>query len=133
METRKMFNIVLGAIAGISLLVGGIGIMNIMLANVTERVREIGIRRAIGAKKSHIVTQFLIETLVLSTLGGLIGILCGIFLPWLITKLTAMPTLVTSFSVILAFSISALIGIVFGLYPAYRAASLDPIKALRHD
>lgn len=128
-----MFNIVLGAIAGISLLVGGIGIMNIMLANVTERIREIGIRRAIGAKKTHIIGQFLIETLVLSVLGGLIGIACGIFLPWVITKLTDMPTVVTLTSISLAFGISVFIGIIFGLYPAYRAAGLDPIKALRHD
>lgn len=133
METRRMFNIVLGAIAGISLLVGGIGIMNIMLANVTERVREIGIRRAIGAKKIHIVGQFLIETVVLSVLGGLIGILCGISLPAIITYFTEMPTLITSGSIILAFGISASIGILFGLYPAYRAASLDPIKALRNE
>lgn len=133
METRRMFNIVLGAIAGISLLVGGIGIMNIMLANVTERIREIGIRRAIGAKKVHIVGQFLIETLVLSFLGGLIGIACGVLLPWAITKITEMPTLVTSGSIMLAFGISACIGVAFGLYPAYKAASLDPIKALRHD
>lgn len=133
METKRMFNIVLGAIAGISLLVGGIGIMNIMLANVTERIREIGIRRAIGAKKVHIVGQFLIETLVLSFLGGIIGIACGVILPWAITKITEMPTLVTTGSIALAFGISACIGITFGLYPAYKAASLDPIKALRHD
>ena len=133
METKRMFNIVLGAIAGISLLVGGIGIMNIMLANVTERIREIGIRRAIGAKKAHIVGQFLIETLVLSFLGGLIGVACGILLPWAITKITDMPTLVTTGSIALAFGISACIGITFGLYPAYKAASLDPITALRHD
>ena len=133
METKRMFNIVLGAIAGISLLVGGIGIMNIMLANVTERIREIGIRRAIGAKKVHIVGQFLIETLVLSFFGGLIGIACGVLLPWAITQITEMPTLVTSGSIMLAFGISACIGITFGLYPAYKAASLDPIKALRHD
>ena len=133
METKRMFNIVLGAIAGISLLVGGIGIMNIMLANVTERIREIGIRRAIGAKKVHIVGQFLIETLVLSFLGGIIGIACGVALPWVITQITEMPTLVTTGSIALAFGISACIGITFGLYPAYKAASLDPIKALRHD
>ena len=133
METRRMFNIVLGAIAGISLLVGGIGIMNIMLANVTERIREIGIRRAIGAKKIHIVGQFLIETVVLSVLGGLIGIVCGISLPSLITYFTQMPTFITSGSILLAFGISASIGILFGLYPAYRAASLDPIKALRNE
>lgn len=133
METKRMFNIVLGAIAGISLLVGGIGIMNIMLANVTERIREIGIRRAIGAKKVHIVGQFLIETLVLSFLGGIIGVACGVFLPWAITKATDMPTMVTTGSIALAFGISACIGITFGLYPAYKAASLDPITALRHD
>ena len=104
-----------------------------MLANVTERVREIGIRRAIGAKKAHIVGQFLIETVVLSVLGGLIGILCGISLPAIITYFTDMPTMITTGSILLAFGISASIGILFGLYPAYRAASLDPIKALRNE
>jgi putative ABC transport system permease protein len=131
--TKKTFNIVLGSIAGISLLVGGIGIMNIMLASVTERTREIGIRRAIGAKRSQIIMQFLIETVVLSGLGGIVGILVGISIPWAITKLTDMPTIVPMYSIVLSLGISMTIGIVFGLYPAMRAANLDPIEALRHE
>ncbi len=131
--TKRTFNIVLGSIAGISLLVGGIGIMNIMLASVTERTREIGIRRAIGAKRKQIITQFLIETMVLSTTGGLIGIAIGLLIPWLITLAAGMPTLVTPLSLILSLGISMAVGIIFGLYPAVRAASLDPIEALRHE
>lgn len=130
---KRTFNIVLGSIAAISLLVGGIGIMNIMLASVTERTREIGIRRAIGAKRRQIISQFLIETVVLSTVGGLIGIGVGLFIPWLITKFAGMPTVVTGKSVILSVGISITIGIVFGLYPAIRAANVDPIVALRHE
>ena len=130
--TKRTFNIVLGSIAGISLLVGGIGIMNIMLASVTERTREIGIRRAIGAKRRQIVFQFLIETVVLSTTGGLIGIGIGLFIPWMITLIAGMPTVVTPVSLILSLGISLAVGIVFGLYPAVRAAALDPIEALRH-
>jgi putative ABC transport system permease protein len=132
-RTKKTFNIVLGAIAGISLLVGGIGIMNIMLASVTERTKEIGIRRAIGARKSRIMVQFLINTCVLSIGGGLVGLLLGVAIPMLITMTTDMPTVVEPYSLFLAFGISAGIGIVFGLYPAMRAASLDPIEALRHN
>ena len=131
--SKKMFSIVLGSIAGISLLVGGIGIMNIMLASVTERTREIGIRRAIGAKRRQIVMQFLVETVVLSGLGGLIGIVVGITIPWAITELTDMPTIVPLYSIVLSLIISMTIGIVFGLYPAIRAANLDPIEALRHE
>ena len=131
--TKRTFNIVLGSIAGISLLVGGIGIMNIMLASVTERTREIGIRRAIGAKRRQIVIQFLIETVVLSTFGGLIGIGIGLLIPWVITLVAKMPTIVTPMSLILSVGISLTIGIVFGLYPAIRAANLDPIIALRHE
>lgn len=131
--TKRTYNIVLGSIAAISLLVGGIGIMNIMLASVTERTREIGVRRAIGAKRKEIVLQFLIETVVLSMVGGLIGIGIGISIPWLVTVLTGMPTVVTGTSLILSAGISIVIGIVFGLYPAVRAANLDPIAALRHE
>lgn len=131
--TKRTFNIVLGSIAAISLLVGGIGIMNIMLASVTERTREIGIRRAIGAKRRQIISQFLIETVVLSTLGGLIGIGLGLFIPWLITKFAGMPTVVTGKSVVLSVGISITVGIIFGLYPAVRAANVDPIIALRHE
>ena len=131
--TKRRFNVVLGSIAAISLLVGGIGIMNIMLASVTERTQEIGIRRAIGARRSHIVLQFLVETCVLSIGGGLIGLLLGSVIPLLITLLADMPTSIRPYSLILAFSISAGIGIVFGLYPARRAARLDPVEALRRD
>jgi putative ABC transport system permease protein len=131
--TKRTFNIVLGSIAGISLVVGGIGIMNIMLASVTERTREIGIRRAIGAKRSQIVGQFLVETVVLSTAGGLAGIALGLLIPWLITRLAHMPTVITPMSLVLSVGISMAVGIVFGLYPAARAARLDPIEALRHE
>jgi putative ABC transport system permease protein len=132
-ETKRTFNIVLGSIAGISLLVGGIGIMNIMLASVTERTREIGVRRAIGAKRRQIIGQFLVETLVLSVLGGLLGIGLGVAVPWLIEYLAGMPTHVTPWSVGLAVGISGAVGVVFGLYPAIRAANVDPIVALRHE
>jgi putative ABC transport system permease protein len=132
-ETKRIFNIVLGSIAGISLLVGGIGIMNVMLATVTERTREIGIRRALGAKRRHIVAQFLVETVVLSVGGGLLGIALGLFIPWLVEWWADMPTVVTPMAPILAFGISAGIGVVFGLYPAWRAATMDPVEALRHE
>jgi putative ABC transport system permease protein len=131
--TKRRFNIVLGSIAGISLLVGGIGIMNIMLASVTERTREIGVRRAIGAKKRQIIRQFLIETVVLSMIGGLIGMAIGLIIPWSITAFAGMPTIVTPESLALALGISMGVGVVFGLYPAVRAANLDPIVALRHE
>ena len=131
--TKRTFNIVLGSIAGISLLVGGIGIMNIMLASVTERTREIGVRRAVGAHRKQIILQFLIETVVLSTSGGFIGIAIGISIPWLVTKFSGMPTVVTTYSLVLSVGISMAIGIVFGIYPAFRAANLDPIEALRHE
>jgi putative ABC transport system permease protein len=131
--TKRTFNIVLGSIACISLLVGGIGIMNIMLASVTERTREIGIRRAIGAKKKQIITQFLIETIVLSTIGGIVGIGLGVLIPSLITYFAGMPTVITPWGIMLPLFISAGIGIIFGLYPAARAAEVDPIVALRHE
>ncbi len=131
--TKRTFNIVLGSIAGISLLVGGIGIMNIMLASVTERTREIGIRRAIGAKRRQIVYQFLIETVVLSMFGGLIGLGVGTLIPFLITYFSGMVTVVTMNSILLPLFISMGIGILFGLYPAVNAARVDPIIALRHE
>lgn len=131
--TKRTFSIVLGAIAGISLLVGGIGIMNIMLASVTERTREIGIRRAIGARRSQIVVQFLIEALVLSAFGGTIGLALGLFIPFIVTCLAGMPTVVTAWSLILAFGISVGVGVGFGIYPAIRASRLDPIVALRYE
>jgi putative ABC transport system permease protein len=132
-ETKRIFSIVLGSIAGISLLVGGIGIMNVMLATVTERTREIGIRRALGAKRRHIVTQFLVETIVLSVGGGILGILLGLSIPQVVEHFANMPTVVTPAAPLLAFAISAGIGVVFGLYPAWRAAHMDPVEALRHE
>ncbi|MBI5724227.1 MAG: ABC transporter permease [Planctomycetes bacterium] len=131
--TKRTFNIVLGSIAGIGLLVGGIGIMNIMLATVTERTREIGIRRAIGAKRRQIVGQFLIETVVLSSVGGLLGALLGPALAWGVETSFGMATVVTPWSIILSLGISVGVGIIFGIYPAIRAANLDPIEALRHE
>jgi len=107
--------------------------MNIMLASVTERTREIGIRWAIGAKRRQIVGQFLIETVVLSTAGGLIGIGIGLLVPWLITRFAGMPTVVKPGSLVLSLGISMTVGILFGIYPAFRAAELDPIEALRHE
>ena len=131
--TKRTFNIVLGSIAGISLLVGGIGIMNIMLASVTERTREIGIRRAIGAKRRQIIVQFLVETVVLSCAGGIIGTFVGVMTPRVITRLSGVPTVVPLYSIVLSLGISLTIGIIFGMYPAARAANLDPIEALRHE
>ena len=132
-ETKRIFNIVLGSIASISLLVGGIGIMNVMLATVTERTREIGIRRALGAKRRHIVTQFLVETVVLSVGGGILGVALGLLIPSLVENFADMRTIVTPSAPLLAFAISAGIGVVFGLYPAWRAAMMDPVEALRHE
>ncbi len=132
-ESKRMFNIVLAVIASISLLVGGIGIMNVMLATVTERTREIGIRRALGAKKKHIVQQFLVESGVLSALGGIVGVTIGIILPFLITLWFEQDTIILPQHVMLAFGISAAVGVVFGLYPAWRAANMDPVEALRHE
>ena len=132
-DTKRRFNIVLGSIAGISLLVGGIGIRNIMLASVTERTREIGIRRAIGAKRWQIITQFLIETVVLSTTGGIIGLGIGVLIPSLITLFSGMATVLTLKGVLLPLLISMSIGILFGIYPAMHAAKVDPIIALRHE
>jgi len=132
-QTKRRFNIVLGSIAAISLLVGGIGIMNIMLATVTERTREIGVRRALGAKRRDITMQFLVETVVLSVGGGLIGVTIGFVAPSIVTHFTHMMTIITLWSVLVAFGISGAVGIIFGLYPASAAAKLDPIEALRHE
>lgn len=152
-QARKQaltWTIVFGFIAGISLLVGGIGIMNIMLATVTERTREIGIRRAIGATRKHILWQFLVETSVLSTVGGMIGVGLGvsgsIFVEWAVPRLphlpylggffnvdATLPTQVTTWSILLSFAVAVVTGLVFGIYPARRAAAQDPIVALRHD
>jgi putative ABC transport system permease protein len=131
--SKRRSSIVLGSIAAISLLVGGIGIMNIMLASVTERTREIGIRRAIGAKRRQIIYQFLIETVVLSTTGGLVGLGIGALIPTLITHFSGMTTILTWKGIFLPLLISMSVGILFGLYPATHAAQVDPIVALRHE
>ncbi|MHC4336355.1 MAG: ABC transporter permease [Planctomycetota bacterium] len=132
-RTKRIFSIVLGSIAAISLLVGGIGIMNIMLATISERTREIGIRRALGARKQDIIIQFLSETLLLTFLGGILGIILGSAIPFWVTRFSNMPTIITSSSLVLAFGISAAVGIIFGLYPASHAANMDPIESLRHE
>lgn len=132
-RTKFIFNAVLGSIAAISLVVGGIGIMNIMLATISERTREIGVRRALGATKQDIITQFLSETMLLTLTGGLLGICLGCVIPVLVTRSGKMPTVITGESLVLAFGISVMTGILFGLYPAYRAASMDPIEPLRHE
>jgi putative ABC transport system permease protein len=131
--TKRIFNLVLGSIASISLLVGGIGIMNIMLATITERTREIGIRRALGAKRRDIVLQFLIETAVLSGTGGLIGVALGIATPPVVSSLSGMPVVIQPWSPVLAFLIALTIGVAFGVYPARRAAMMDPVEALRSE
>jgi len=125
--------ILLSAIAGISLIVGGIGIMNMMMTTVTERTREIGLRKAIGAKRSDISLQFLTEAVMLTFIGGVVGIILGSGLAYGITFFTALPTKISLFSIILAFSVSALIGIGFGYWPAQKAAKLNPIEALRYE
>jgi len=132
-KLRRTFTLTMGAIAGVSLLVGGIGIMNIMLATITERTREIGIRRALGAKKRHIMVQFLSETVLLSGMGGLIGMGLGVVAPPLVTAFTHQRTIVTLWSVVIAFCLSVMVGVISGLYPAYRAANMNPIEALRHE
>jgi len=132
-RTKQIFNIVLGSIAAISLLVGGIGIMNIMLASVTERTREIGIRRALGARRKDIVTQFLVETVLLAGAGGILGVVLGVTIPFVVSHTAGMKTIITLWSPAVAFGISALVGVVFGIYPAVRAAKMDPVEALRHE
>jgi putative ABC transport system permease protein len=132
-RTKDIFNIVLGAIAGISLLVGGIGIMNIMFASVMERIKEIGTRLAIGAKKADIVAQFLAEAILISVSGGLIGVILGIGLSYAITAIFEIKTIVSVISVILAFGISAAVGVIFGYAPAKKASEKDPIESLRYE
>ena len=131
-QTRVMA-LLLGAIASVSLLVGGIGIMNIMLVSVTERTREIGIRMAIGAKSWDIRLQFLIEALILSLIGGVAGLIAGISVSEILSALLGWSTVITPVSILLAFGFSALVGIFFGFYPAYKASLLDPIDALRYE
>jgi putative ABC transport system permease protein len=132
-KTQRIFTLVLGAIASISLMVGGIGIMNIMLATVTERTREIGIRRAIGAKRRDIAVQFLAETVMLSGLGGVLGVGLGLALSMGVTQFFGTPTILRAWATLLAFGVSVAVGLVFGMYPARRAARMDPIEALRHE
>jgi putative ABC transport system permease protein len=132
-NTTQTFTLLLGAIASISLLVGGIGIMNIMLVSVSERTREIGIRKAIGAKQRDILLQFLIEALILSAGGGALGVGLGMLSARALPRLLSFPTTVTTGAVLLSFSFSVAIGVLFGFYPAYRASNLDPIVALRRD
>jgi len=131
--TTEVMTALLAAIASVSLLVGGIGIMNIMLVSVTERTREIGIRMAVGARGRDILLQFLIEAVVLSSTGGLLGILCGVGGAKLITMIKEWPTLVSANSIIIAFAFSAAVGVFFGFYPARKASQLDPIDALRYE
>ncbi len=132
-STVKTFSILLGSIASVSLLVGGIGIMNIMLVSVTERTREIGIRMAIGARSSDIRKQFLIEALLLAIIGGLIGVVAGVLTSFLVTKFSDLTAEITPFSIILSLSFSAIVGVLFGFYPAYKASLLNPIDALRYE
>jgi putative ABC transport system permease protein len=132
-QTQTIFTYVMVAIAAISLLVGGIGIMNIVLATVMERTREIGIRRATGARRADIVRQFLTESVLISVGGGALGIAFGFFLSWLIAQAAEWKTIVTTSSVVIAFSVSVLVGVIFGIYPALKAARIDPIEALRYE
>jgi putative ABC transport system permease protein len=132
-RTKDIFNIVLGAIAGISLLVGGIGIMNIMFASVLERIKEIGTRMAVGAKKSDIIAQFLSEAILISIIGGILGVILGILLAGSISRVAEIPTIVSPWAVLLAFFVSGFIGVLFGYAPARKAAENDPIVSLRHE
>ena len=130
---NRVMTVLIGAFAGLSLVVGGIGIMNIMLVSVTERTREIGIRLAVGARARDVLRQFLIEAVLLSAVGGALGIAAGFWLAPMLTTFAGFPTLISNSSVMLAFSVSALIGVIFGFFPALKAANLDPIEALRYE
>ncbi len=132
-RTRRIFEVVMVAIASISLLVGGIGIMNIMLASVLERTREIGVRRAVGARRRDIVRQFLVETTLITTAGGAAGVVLGVGLAQLVGRFAGWSTIVTAGSIVLAFVVSVSVGLVFGVYPALRAATMDPVQALHYE
>lgn len=132
-RTNDIFNYVLGAIAGISLLVGGIGIMNIMLASVLERIKEIGLRLSIGAQKSDVVQQFLFEAVMISVSGGLIGVILGVTLAYLVSSFADIPTIISFSSILLSFGVAATVGLIFGIAPARKAASQDPIASLRYE
>lgn len=132
-RTNDIFNYVLGAIAGISLLVGGIGIMNIMLASVLERIKEIGLRLSIGAQKSDVVQQFLFESVMISVSGGLIGVILGVTLAYLVSSFADIPTIISFSSILLSFGVAATVGLIFGIAPARKAASQDPIASLRYE
>jgi putative ABC transport system permease protein len=132
-QTERLFNAVMVAIASISLLVGGIGIMNIMLASILERTREIGVRRAVGARQFDIIRQFVIEATIISFVGGSFGIVFGFVMSRLIAWLAGWSTIVTITSIILAFLVSITVGLVFGIYPAVKAARLDPVEAIRYE
>ena len=132
-STNQSMSILLASVASVSLLVGGIGIMNIMLVSVTERTREIGIRMAVGAKRQDILTQFLLEAVVLSTLGGIFGVVLGVVGSQLVSVIAEWPTIVPIEAILLAVIFSGAVGIFFGFYPARKAAHLDPIQALRYE
>lgn len=132
-KTKQIFNIVLGCIGGISLLVGGIGIMNIMLATVTERTKEIGVRRAIGATKQDVIVQFVIEALVLCVVGGLAGIIFGVGISFIISIYANINTIISIPSIIISFTVACIVGLIFGLYPARKAAEKDPVESLRYE
>ena len=132
-RTKTIFNVVLGAIASISLVVGGIGIMNIMLASVLERIREIGVRRAVGATQRDVLAQFLAEAVMISLAGGVAGILTGAALSAIIERAAGIHTLVSAVSVVVAFGVSVAVGLLFGIVPAWRAARQDPVVCLRYE
>ncbi len=132
-QTQRLFNLVMGSIAGISLLVGGIGIMNIMLASVMERTREIGVRRAVGARQRDIQVQFVVESFTISLLGGIVGVIVGFLIALAIAAAADWPTAVSPLSIVLSCAVAMVVGVTSGLYPAVRASKLDPIESLRYE